>query len=120
MKAKPMRRVQGAGYVECEAHEATHLTLRIPGPTGLLTLPVLQSNATRAGTGCWTWNGSTHAPTLRPSILTQFDGATRQWRCHSWVTDGAAQFLADCSHDMANTTVPLLDVDDPPNTEDQR
>lgn len=26
MKAKPMLLVPGAGYVECEAHEATHLT----------------------------------------------------------------------------------------------
>jgi hypothetical protein len=25
--------------------------------------------------------------------------------------------LADCSHGMANTTVPLLDVDEPPNVE---
>lgn len=115
MKAKPMLLVPGAGYVECDAHEATHLMLRIPGPTGLLTLPVLQGNTTRAGTGAWTWNGSTDAPTLRPSVLTQYDGADRQWRCHSWITDGAAQFLADCSHDMANATVPLLDVCEPPN-----
>lgn len=116
-KARPVRLEPGRGYVECEPAEATHLTLRIPGPTGLLTLPVVQGNTTRAGTGCWTWNGSIEAPTLRPSVLTQYDGADRQWRCHSWINDGAAQFLADCSHGMANTTVPLLDVDEPPNAE---
>lgn len=120
MKARPVRLVKGQGYVQCEASEATHVTLRIPGPTGLLTLPVLQGNTTRAGTGCWTWNGSTEAPTLRPSVLTQYDGADRAWRCHSWITEGAAQFLADCSHDMANTTVPLLDVCEPPNAAGNR
>ena len=106
MKAKPMVLVPGLGYAECEPHEATHLTLRIPGPTGLLTLPVVQGNTTRAGTGAWTWNGSTEAPTLRPSVLTQYDGA--------------AQFLADSTHDMANATVPLLDVCEPPSAQGQR
>ena len=119
MKAKPVRLTPRTGYVECPIAEATHVSLRIPGPTGLLTLPVIQ-HGTRAGTGCWTWNGSTDAPTLRPSVLTQYDGADRQWRCHSWITDGAAQFLADCSHDMANATVPLLDVCEPPNVAGNR
>lgn len=119
MKARPVKRGEG-GYVQCEPHEATHLTLRIPGPTGLLTLPVVHGNTTRAGTGAWSWNGSTDAPTLRPSVLTQYDGADRRWRCHSWINDGAAQFLADCSHDMANTTVPLLDVSEPPNDKAHR
>ncbi len=111
MKAKPVRLTPSDGYVECAVSEATHVTLRIPGPTGILTLPVIQSG-TRNGTGCWTWNGSTDAPTLRPSVLSQYEGADAPWRCHSWINDGAAQFLADCSHDMANTTVPLLDVDE--------
>lgn len=118
-KARPVRLESGRGYVECPAAEATHLTLRIPGPTGLLTLPVVQGNTTRAGTGAWTWNGSTEAPTLRPSVLTQYQSALaeRSWRCHSWINDGAAQFLADCSHSMAGQTVPLLAVDEsePPN-----
>lgn len=113
-KAKPVRLEPGRGYVECEAAEATHLTLRIPGPTGTLTLPVVQGNATRAGTGCWTWNGSTESPTLRPSVLTNYQSAIaeRSWRCHSWINDGAAQFLADCSHSLAGQTVALLDVDE--------
>jgi len=80
-----------------------------------LTLPVVHGNTTRAGTGAWTWNGSTDAPTLRPSVLTQYDGADCAWRCHSWINDGAAHFLADSTHDMANTTVPLLDVCETPN-----
>ena len=107
MKAVPVRLTPSDGYEQCSIDEATHVTMRIPGPTGLLTLPVIR-NGTRAGTGCWTWNGSTDAPTLRPSVLT----TARNWRCHSWINDGAAQFLGDCSHELANTTVPLLDVGD--------
>lgn len=120
MKAKPVRIEKGLGYVQCAVEDATHVSLRIPGPTGLLTLPVIRSG-TRAGTGCWTWNGSTEAPTLRPSVLTSFESAVaeKSWRCHSWINDGAAQFLSDCSHDMANTRVALLDVDEvePSNAE---
>ena len=118
MKAKPVRLIPGKGYEQCAIEQATHVSLRIPGPTGLLTLPVIRSG-TRNGTGFWTWNGSTDAPTLRPSVLTAYDGADGSWRCHSWINDGAAQFLSDCSHDMAGAVVPLLDVDEfePPNAE---
>lgn len=111
MKAKPVRLVPREGYVECPIDEATHISLRLPGPTGLLTLPVIR-NGTREGTGCWTWNGSTDAPTLRPSVLSEgFSIVTDgPFRCHSWINDGAAQFLDDCSHDMAGKTVPLLEA----------
>ena len=112
MKAKPVRLTPRDGYVECPIDEATHVTLNIPGPTGVLTLPVVQGSTTRAGTGCWTWNGSTDAPTLRPSVLTQGTNAKSPtfFRCHSWINDGAAQFLGDCSHELAGKTVVLLDV----------
>lgn len=106
MKAQPVKLIYGQGYEPCAIEEATHVTLNIPGPTGLLTLPVLLSG-TRAGTGCWTLNGSTDAPTLRPSVLT----SGHDFRCHSWINDGAAQFLEDCSHALKGQTVPLLDVD---------
>jgi len=119
MKAKPVRNQPGKGYVECSTEEATHVSLRIPGPTGLLTLPVIRSG-TRNGTGCWTWNGNTEAPTLRPSVLSEgFSSITdAPFRCHSWINDGAAQFLDDCSHDMAGQTVPLLPVDQAPTQGD--
>ena len=108
MKALPVRFVYGQGYEPCDAAEATHVTLNIPGPSGRLTLPVIQ-HGTRAGTGCWTWNGRTDAPTLRPSVLT----TGRQYRCHTWITDGQAQFLDDCSHELRGTTVDLLDANIP-------
>jgi hypothetical protein len=107
--AKPVRLVHGQGYQPCAVEEATHVTLNIPGPSGRLTLPVI-IKGTREGTGCWTWNGSTTAPTLRPSVLT----TAHDYRCHSWINDGAAQFLGDCSHDMRGQTVPLNPVEDAP------
>ena len=112
MKAKPVRLTPSDGYVQCSVEEATHVSLRLPGPSGLLTLPVIR-RGTREGTGCWSWNGSTEAPTLRPSVLTQRHSrrSDAAFRCHSHINDGVVQFLEDCSHDLANTTVPLLDVD---------
>jgi hypothetical protein len=104
--AKPLRLVAGEGYVESSAKEATHLELNMPGPMPYRVLPVIQKG-TREGTGCWTWNGSVEAPTLKPSILT----TDHQHRCHSWVNDGNVQFLEDSNHDLAGKTVELLPVD---------
>lgn len=111
MKAKPVRIVQGTGYVQCTVEEATHVELNVPGPTGRLWLPVIL-RGTRDGTGCWTWNGSTEMPTLRPSVRTEgcSEVSNGAFLCHSWINDGDAQFLGDCSHGLANKTVPLLDV----------
>jgi hypothetical protein len=106
MKALPVKLIYGVGYQSCEVMEATHVTLNIPGPTGRLTLPVIRSGA-REGTGCWSWNGSIEAPTLRPSVLT----TGHDFRCHSWINDGAAQFLDDCSHEFAGKTLGLLTVE---------
>jgi hypothetical protein len=105
MKAKPVKFIYGEGYKDCSIEEATHVTLNIPGPTGKLTLPVI-IKGTREGTGCWTWNGRTDEPTLRPSVLT----TNHLFRCHSWINDGKAQFLADCTHELANQTVELGEV----------
>ena len=106
--AKPVRLVAGR-YESCSVEECTHVTLNIPGPSVLLTLPVI-TGGTRDGTGCWTWNGSTAAPTLRPSVLTE----GHEFRCHSWINDGKAQFLDDCSHDLRGQTVSLYPVEDVP------
>lgn len=63
----------------------------------------------------WTWNGSTTAPTITPSILVTLDYAVRpdlNRRCHSFLTDGVWQFLGDCSHAMAGQSVPMVPVPD--------
>ncbi len=106
MKAKPVRIVQGQGYVGCPVDEATHVTVHFPGPTGLLTLPVI-TKGQRAGTNCWTWNGSTESPTLKPSIRT----TGSDWVCHSWLNDGRVQFLDDSTHALKGQTVDLLDIE---------
>ena len=50
----------------------------------------------------WTWNGSLDAPTFTPSVNVV-------GYCHSFVRDGAIQYLADCRHSLAGQTVPLPD-----------
>lgn len=108
MKAKPVKIIQGEGYVGCAMEEATHVTINIPGPSGILTLPVIIKGS-RAGTNCWSWNGSTDKPTLKPSVLTK--GLSNRFRCHSWINNGQAQFLSDCSHKHVGQTVDILEVE---------
>jgi hypothetical protein len=125
MKAKPVKLVYGQGYVDAPSEEATHVVLNFPGPVGILHLPVI-IKGTRDGTNCWTWNGDTEKPTLRPSVLTEgteritdeehailmADGKVepRPYRCHTWVNDGQAQFLDGCSHALRGQTVDMLEV----------
>lgn len=105
MKAKPVKLKIGTGYVDCTKEEATHVTIKLAGPTGLLTLPVI-TKGSRKDSISWTWNGDTESPTLKPSVLTRAHNFT----CHSFVNDGKAQFLSDCSHEFAGQTVELLEV----------
>lgn len=115
MKAKPIKIVNndsGTWLNQCSPEEATHVQIEMPGPSGLIMLPVITSGR-REGTHCWSWNGDTEKPTIRPSVLTR--GTHRHtgepYVCHTWINDGQAQFLSDCSHELANTTVDLLDVE---------
>jgi hypothetical protein len=108
VKAQPLKLIHGQGYEPCTVFEATHLRINLPGPSGELVLPVIIKGA-REGKNAWTWNADTERPTLRPSVLT-IGGSEETWRCHSWINDGQAQFLDDCSHDLRGKTVPLLDL----------
>ena len=110
MKAVPVKIVQGTGPVSCGVDECTHAMIHIPSRTFPECFPVILKGK-QAGTGCWTWNGDTEKPTLRPSVLTR--NHDESFRCHSWVNDGLAQFLGDCSHSMAGQTVDLLNVEPP-------
>lgn len=84
----------------------------------------------------WEWNGNADKPTFKPSILVRGHKMTDKgwaaynvWRdagfpkpapeqqfesvptvCHSFVTDGRIQFLADCTHELAGQTVDLPDL----------
>lgn len=72
----------------------------------------------------WTWNGDLEQPTFNPSILvhphqTFVDGdlegdaltapenITTTPLCHSFVPEGRIEFLGDCTHELASTTVDL-------------
>jgi len=67
----------------------------------------------------WGWNGNAERPTFTPSVLVRYDGADAGRDgappavCHSFVTDGNIQFLADCTHALAGQTVPLSSWDTP-------
>ena len=80
------------------------------------------------GANGWTWNKSTTQPTVTPSI--KVIGV--QWAkdatfykprhagvpeggevvCHSFLTDGQWQFLADSTHVLAGQTVPMVPLPD--------
>jgi hypothetical protein len=133
MKAKPLI-LGNDGFVQVSAGVATHVEINIPGPAGSCVLPIILKGS-REGTGCWTWNGDTERPTLKPSVLRTsghyvpgFKEGDSCWctyyaerpdevehfkcfRCHTWINDGKAQFLPDCSHELAGQTLDLLEVD---------
>ena len=128
MKAKPYREDSG-GYKPCAPEDATHVALEMPGPLAQRLMPVILHGARRdyGRQPVWSWNGDTEKPTLKPSILTKGvmpltdEQRARHMKggplpppvgiiCHAWVNDGQVQFLADCTHELAGQTVPLLDV----------
>lgn len=54
----------------------------------------------------WSFNGDLEKPTIEPSILVRGVRDGKDYRCHSFVKDGQWQFLGDCTHELANRTVP--------------
>lgn len=70
------------------------------------------------GPPLWGFNGDYEKPTLTPSILVTYNGKDAGIDdappavCHSFVRDGAIQFLADCTHHLAGQTVPLKPFDE--------
>lgn len=82
------------------------------------------------GQGAWGFNGNLEFPTFTPSLLvTAMYGdppvtienfaeyKLNPWpqtkierRCHSFITDGRIQFLADCTHELAGQTVDMPDL----------
>ena len=114
MKSRALKLTDGQ-FLPCSASEATHLELHFPldfAPLKTRIIPI-QTTGRREGTPNWTWNGNLAAPTLRPSILTRWEGGDpfKKIVCHSFVNDGVVQFLADCTHELAGKDVPLLDLE---------
>lgn len=106
--------------------EDGRVTFFCPGCKTTHTIPYGEGLGPR-----WDWNGSATHPTLTPSILVRSGHHSDRhqegnacWctynaahpdeedtfecaRCHSFVTNGSIQFLDDCSHALAGSTVPL-------------
>jgi hypothetical protein len=92
-----------------------YLTFRCPGcqSTHMVTAPPSPI--------AWGFNGDLDRPTLTPSVLVSYDGPNAgedrgggdlvpPARCHSFVTDGRIQFLADSTHALAGQTVDLPEI----------
>lgn len=63
----------------------------------------------------WEWNGRMDAPTFSPSIKAEWTwGPERERRvCHFYVNEGRIQYLGDCTHRLAGTTVDMPAEDAP-------
>lgn len=82
----------------------TYLRIFPHGYAEPLELPVSTSEASGRAAGCWTWNGSLTAPTLRPSIKTWHADETVS---HFWLSDGVCQYLDDSRDGFAGSSLPL-------------
>lgn len=92
----------GDAYKDGETYVAFHC----PGCEGGHGIPV-------TGPRAWGWNGSYDKPTITPSILVNVGGGNPTAAiCHSYVTDGRIQFLADSTHKLSGQTVEIPDWDD--------
>lgn len=60
----------------------------------------------------WTYNGNPDAPTFTPSLLTSVGFTDRRYVCHSFITDGVWQYLADSTHPHAGRSLPVVDLPD--------
>lgn len=67
--------------------------------------------------GIWKFNGNVDRPTFKPSVNESCNapGPKHQpgipySRCHFIITDGMIQFCADCTHNHAGETLPMLDI----------
>lgn len=92
---------------KCKVNESGSVMIDCPGCGALHCFSIDKPN----GMGSqWSWNGDIEKPTFSPSILVRCDYTTvgkLDDICHSFVSDGKMQFLADCTHSLAGQTVEL-------------
>lgn len=56
---------------------------------------------------CWSFDGNHEAPSFSPSLLCNKDYP--ESRCHLFLKKGQVQYLGDCHHELAGSTVPLAE-----------
>ncbi|TXH42264.1 MAG: hypothetical protein E6Q97_35985 [Desulfurellales bacterium] len=61
--------------------------------------------------GRWTFNGDVDRPTFNPSLLLRKEDGWKE-QCHTFVRDGRIEFLGDCTHALAGTTVEMPEWQD--------
>ena len=61
----------------------------------------------------WGWNKDMEKPTFTPSVLVRwYDGPKEDrtnFRCHMYVRNGQIEYLKDCLHKLAGTTVKMME-----------
>ena len=100
----------------------THVSFHCPGCESSHYLRVRKEPRV---TPSWTFNGDLDRPTFTPSVLVTYEGRDAGQvdadgdrappaRCHSFVTDGRIQFLADSTHSISRHTVDLPNIEAAP------
>jgi hypothetical protein len=77
-----------------------------------LNMLAIEGDETKRPT--WQWNGDLVNVGLEPSILTRTKRGEEQvdFVCHSFLRNGMWQFLGDCTHELANQSVPMSPLPD--------
>jgi len=64
----------------------------------------------------WDFDGNLESPTFSPSLLCNGRAKaedlfphTKSHRCHLFLRAGMVEYLSDCTHEAAGTTVPVQD-----------
>lgn len=109
-----------------QVDKAAKMTVRLRGDSMWLWCPGCEDSHRIVvfGTNGWTWNKSTTAPTIEPSIKVtgvQWPpesgfhkpshatvAAGDQTVCHSFLRDGRWEFLSDSTHVLAGQAVPMV------------
>ena len=55
----------------------------------------------------WEFNGSAERPSFTPSLRIRSRDASGETCCHLYVTDGQIRYCSDCTHELADKTVPM-------------
>ena len=104
MKAIPL--IENNGYEKSESEDATHVMLHLPCQEDTLVIPVILKGK-REGTNCWSWNGDTEKPTLKPSVLVY---GSNNSKSHSFINNGIVKYLKDSTHNLSGQEVELKEV----------
>lgn len=141
MKALPYKWNGVDTYEPCEPADVTHLAFKLPSQNGsyhmlrVITRGDRDEASKKFKCPVWTWNGNVDKPTLRPSVISRsghYDLAFKPgdpcwceynktqpedkshfccYICHTWITNGQANYLPDTTHEASGKVLDLLDIE---------